>query len=71
MNQKKRILEWFKEHRTLDRLQAFTKLGIFELSARICELKRAGYNFDKRNMQSVNKYGDRFSYVEYRIINIR
>ena len=65
MTQKQSILQWFKEHHTLNRVEAFTELGIFELSARICELKKAGYFFKKEQKSKLNKYDKRFYFVEY------
>lgn len=34
------ILEWFKYHEKIDRLQASSELGVFELSARIYDPPR-------------------------------
>lgn len=67
MTQKEMIIQWFSEHETLDRLQAFTELGIFELSARICDLKRNGYTFTSNKKSKLNKYGNSFTYSEYRM----
>ena len=65
MTQKQSIIQWFKEHHTLNRLEAFTELGIFELSARICELKKEGYYFSKEQKSKSNRYGKKFKYIEY------
>jgi len=69
ITQKQLILKWFEEHATLDRLQAFTELGIFELSARICDLKKEGHNFTRETKSKKNRYGKTFSYCEYRKID--
>ena len=65
MTQKQSIIQWFKEHTTLNRLEAFTELGIFELSARICELKKAGHTFKKEQKSKLNRYGKQFYFTEY------
>ena len=65
MTQCERIIQYIKENGSLDRLQAFTELGIFELSARICKLEKQGYSFTKVRKTAKNRYGDTFSYVKY------
>lgn len=65
MKQTERIIQYIREHGSLDRLQAFTELGIFELSSRICALEKQGYTFKKVRKTAKNRYGDTFSYVKY------
>ena len=65
MTQAERILEYIKTHGSIDRLQAFTDCGIFELSSRICNLERQGYEFVKERKTGVNQFGDTFGYVKY------
>jgi uncharacterized protein YpbB len=66
--QKLRILKWFRTHKYLTRLQAFDKLGIFELSGRLNDLKRDGYIFDKsKRIKVTNRFGEEMSVVQYRL----
>lgn len=66
--QQARILGWFKKRKTLTRLQAFTELGVFELSGRLTELRTQGYVFDKSNRVAVkNRFGESVSVVVYRL----
>ena len=68
MNQKDRIIQYLKEYKSIDRLKALTELGIFELSARICELKSKGYKFNIIQNSKINRYGDIFYYKEYTLV---
>lgn len=42
---------------TLTRAQAMSEYGIVELPARICELKRLGYNITSERGTSYNRFG--------------
>jgi len=64
-SQEQRILNHFKKYKTLDRLRAFTKLNIFELSSRIRGLEKKGYRFDKKQCKGKNQFGERFHYKLY------
>lgn len=68
MKQTDRILHWFEDHDKLSRFQALKELGIFELSARICDLERKGFMFIKIKKTRMNKYG-KFTYTEYQLVN--
>lgn len=67
--QAQRILEHFMQGKTLDRLQALTELGVFELSARLIDLRKHGYNFCKVRKQIKNRFGESITVVEYSLIN--
>ena len=43
MSQIERVENHFKQGKSITRLQALTELGIFELSARLVDLEKAGY----------------------------
>ena len=57
MTQGEEIIKYLTEHETLTRLEAATKLHIFELAARIVELKKKGYHITSTRGRSVNQYG--------------
>ncbi len=63
-NQRQRILNYIIRNGSIDRLQSVYDLGIFELSARICELRKQGYSFKVEKLTKRNKYGS-FNYCRY------
>lgn len=48
-------------------LDAFREYGCTRLSARIADLKNAGYQFDCIRRTAVNRFGDKVSFTEYRL----
>lgn len=65
MTQKDRVIQFIRDFGSISRREAFLDLGICELSARICELEKMGYAFDKKMETSRNRYGDPVSYTRY------
>ena len=65
MTQKERLLRWFKDNGIITRAEAFTELGIVEMPARICELERMGYEFDRETIFKKNRYGDNVFFTKY------
>ena len=52
------IILWHLQHiGTLSRAQAASEYGIYELAARIVELKKLGYNITSTRGSSVNRFG--------------
>jgi len=51
----------------IDRKIAYDLLGIFELPARICDLQRDGYEFEKNIKHGKSKWGYHFHNTEYRL----
>tara|TARA_S200002703_G_scaffold142538_1_gene135002 strand:+ start:2046 stop:2339 length:294 start_codon:yes stop_codon:yes gene_type:complete len=64
--QPQRLLEYLQKGHTINRLRSFKELGIFELSARICDLEKDGHEFEKRRVKSSNQWG-KYSYVQYKL----
>ena len=64
-SQKERILRFIKNKGSINRIQAYEYLGIFELSARICDLIKDGYEFDKITKRGRSRLGYEFNYVVY------
>lgn len=64
-NQRDRILEYVDRFGTITSSEAISELGCTRLSARISELKNMGYPFEKRMIQSRNRFGETVSYAEY------
>lgn len=71
MTQKEMVLQYIRESGSITRLNAAYDLGIFELSARICELKRSGYQFNTVTETARNRYGKKFSYTRYSLAGER
>ena len=66
-SQKQRIIDYIIQNGSINRLSAFTNLGVFELNARLKDLEKDGYKFDKERKTSINRYGEKLNYVEYRL----
>lgn len=65
MGQKQRVLNWLQEGKTLTRLQALTELGIFELSARLIELKQDGHKIKSESITVQNRWGEKCRVAQY------
>lgn len=57
MTQRDIVLWHLENEGTLTRAQAATLYGIYELAARICELKKLGYNITSTKGTSHNRFG--------------
>ena len=68
-NQRERIVAYIKDKGSITRLESCTELFIFELSARITELERRGWIFDKSWESVKNSYGETKNFVRYAIIS--
>lgn len=64
-SQKQDILTWLHNRGTLTRMQAFTELGICELSSRIGELEKDGYSFGRKWLNGQAKNGRKWKVVQY------
>jgi hypothetical protein len=64
MNQTERLLTHLQTA-PVTRLSALIDLGIFELSARIIDLERQGYKFNKPRIKVTNRFGESVTVVEY------
>lgn len=63
MTQKQRILEYIKKNGSISQLEAM-RLGIGRLSARIMELRLAGFDIRCDLVSGVNEYGP-YKYGRY------
>ncbi len=64
--QKNRLREFLDSGRSVTRLSAFNELGIVELSARICNLERDGYNVSKERIKVVNRFNEIVTVMKYK-----
>jgi len=58
MSGTQRLLDHLKEHKEIDPLIAWTKLGIYRLGARIYDLKEAGHKIETRRKVVTNRFGE-------------
>lgn len=68
MNQRDRILTYLEENGSITALDAVKELGILQLSARLVELEKRGYRFDKKQESSLNRYGEKVYYTRYSLM---
>lgn len=64
-NQKQALLYYLQETGPVDFVVAAQRLGISQLTARISELRREGWEFSKTTTSGKNRYGNRFSKIIY------
>ena len=67
MNQTEQVLMYIKQFGSITSLQAFKDLGCTRLSARIADLKEAGYEFECTRKTSRNRFGEKVSFTEYKL----
>ncbi len=68
MTQKERVLNHLEEGNTINRLQGWDILNVLELPARIAELKKDGHNIETKRIQVTNRYGEKVSIAEWRLV---
>ena len=51
-------MEYLEGHRVINPLDAWDKLGIYRLSARICDLRKAGHKIDDERITVQNRFGE-------------
>ena len=66
---KPRIIEYMRKYKGITSQDAFRYLGITRLSARIKELREAGYNISTIMVDGVNKYGEPVRYGLYKLVS--
>lgn len=65
MTQTEAVLKYLQEHGSITTWEAYSKLFITRLSAKIYELKKLGYNFDEEWVTKKNRYGKTCSFKKY------
>lgn len=65
MTQKEAIIKYIKDFGSITSMEAYSDLGITQLGARIFELKRLGYVFEKSDVKDKNRYGKPIRYSKY------
>ena len=65
MTQRERVLNYIQSFGSITALDAFRDLGVSQLSARLCELQREGYTFNKTQESAMNRFGEKIYYIRY------
>ena len=64
-NQKDAVLRYIQNRGQIDFLSAANACGVSQLTARINELYRDGWTFDKKTVTGKNRYGNTYSKTIY------
>jgi hypothetical protein len=67
MSQNERLLLHLKNFGTIQPMLAWSQLGIYRLASRICDLRQAGHNIEKRMVIVTNRWGEEVRVAEYRL----
>lgn len=54
--QAERVLQYMRDFGSITPLQAMADLGVMRLAARIADLKKAGYNIERKLVTVKNRY---------------
>ena len=65
MSQKDRVLQYLKQGKVLNRLNAWDELGVIETPARISELRHEGHEILTTMKQVLNRYGEQIRIAEW------
>ena len=64
-NQADRVLQYIRDFGSITPLEAVSDLGCYRLSARIFDLRRAGYVIGSEEITVKNRYGQRCTVARY------
>ena len=67
MTQCEMILNFMEKYGKITPAEAFTELGCYRLAARIAELERKGHNIVHIPESTVNRYGQKRTYMSYKL----
>lgn len=65
MTQTQKILQYLKDHGSINPGEAYTNLHIYRLGARILELRREGHNIETKMEKTRNADGETVRYAVY------
>ena len=65
MSQKTDIVEYLREYGTLTRSEAFHHLGVAELSSRIGELTKEGFEIPRKTIEVTARNGRKSKVTQY------
>ena len=67
-SQKSRIVQYIRETGSITSWEAYKEIGCTQLAARIVELEKLGWVFDKERVGAKNRWGDPTSFTRYKIL---
>ena len=68
--QKNRIINYIREYGSISSLEAYEKLGVTQLGARINQLMKDGYKFKTEWETGKNRYGEKVNFKRYYLTDI-
>lgn len=69
INQNDRVLAYMAEFGSITQVQALADLGIMRLASRISDLKKRGYDIERRMVGAKNRYGETVYFAEYKMVD--
>jgi hypothetical protein len=66
ITQDKRVLDYLKEHKSINPMQSLGELGCYRLSARIKQLRNQGYSIITKRITKEGKFG-KVNFAEYHL----
>jgi len=69
-SQKERVLEYMRDFGSITSWDAYKDLGVTQLGARIDQLKKEGYMFNRKTEYSENRYGEQTHYTRYSLLEV-
>lgn len=66
--QAKAVNEWLLSGKPLTSVEAIERFGCTRLSAKVCLLRKKGYNIISKQIVGKTRYGTPCIYVEYKLI---
>jgi len=67
MKQQDRVLNWLQDGKHLNRLQSWSILGVYRLSAVILILKKKGHIIRNDWMTANNQFGEKCRFANYKL----
>ena len=68
--QKDKVLRYIREFGKITSWDAYSQLGVTQLATRIFELKRDGYVFTKKRVNTLNRLQEKTHYDEYMLVEV-
>ena len=65
MTQNKMVIAYCRENGSITAKEAADDLGCMRLAARIADLEKEGYVFNRKKVESVNRYGGKVWFTRY------
>lgn len=60
-----RLIRYMQDCGSITQMEAIQELGIMRLASRISELRKNGYDIEKRMVKGKNRYGESVSWASY------